>query len=359
MGELRTDELRVDSHKLMYHVERVSDWLKGKDVFPIYMDVSPTSLCNHHCIFCGLDYAHDDKVFLSKDVLKGMVKGASRCGVKSIMYAGEGEPLLHKDISDVIAYTKKNGIDVAVTTNGVVMDMKFLKENLKHLTWIRISIDAGSARTYARIHRCREDDFRKVMKNIEDAVRLKKRNSYGTTIGTQFILLKENMKEAGLLAKRLKDIGADYIIIKPYSKHPLSINDAGTDIDYTKMIHIQKDVERHSAEDFKVIFRRNTMEKRLKEKPYKRCYGAPFWVYISAKGDIYSCSSFLGIERFSFGNLNRESFSSIMAGKRRKDIIRYIYNKMEARKCREFCRLDEINLYLWQLKHPHPHVNFI
>jgi len=23
------------------------------------------------------------------------------------------------------------------------------------------------------------------------------------------------------------------------------------------------------------------------------------------------------------------------------------------------CRMDEINRYLWELKHPHPHVNFV
>ena len=35
------DEFRIDSHKLMYHVGRVNDWLKGSDVYPVYMEVSP------------------------------------------------------------------------------------------------------------------------------------------------------------------------------------------------------------------------------------------------------------------------------------------------------------------------------
>ena len=30
------DELRIDSHKLMYHVDRVNQWEKGKTVSLIY-----------------------------------------------------------------------------------------------------------------------------------------------------------------------------------------------------------------------------------------------------------------------------------------------------------------------------------
>jgi len=35
------DEYRIDSHKLIFHVDRVASWLKGADIYPIYMEVSP------------------------------------------------------------------------------------------------------------------------------------------------------------------------------------------------------------------------------------------------------------------------------------------------------------------------------
>jgi len=28
------DKYRIDSHKLMYHINRVNDWLKGKLIYP-------------------------------------------------------------------------------------------------------------------------------------------------------------------------------------------------------------------------------------------------------------------------------------------------------------------------------------
>lgn len=50
------DKYRIDSHKLIYHVSRVNDWLNGKLIYPIYMEISPIGSCNHRCIFCAYDF---------------------------------------------------------------------------------------------------------------------------------------------------------------------------------------------------------------------------------------------------------------------------------------------------------------
>ena len=35
----------------IYHPERVSEWLRKGDCYPIYVEIGPTNRCNHHCIF--------------------------------------------------------------------------------------------------------------------------------------------------------------------------------------------------------------------------------------------------------------------------------------------------------------------
>ena len=119
------DKLGIDSHKLFYHVSRLNDWLNGRLVYPIYMEISPTGACNHRCIYCALDYMKYQKRSLDANVLKEKLAELGNLGLKSVMYAGEGEPLMHEDIADIINHTKKSGIDVAITTNGVL-----LKEDL-------------------------------------------------------------------------------------------------------------------------------------------------------------------------------------------------------------------------------------
>ncbi len=51
-----TDKYKIDSHKLIYHIPRVNDWLDGKTIYPLYMEISPSGACNHRCTFCGLDF---------------------------------------------------------------------------------------------------------------------------------------------------------------------------------------------------------------------------------------------------------------------------------------------------------------
>lgn len=59
----------IDSHKLMYHPHTVSQWLDGVNVYPIYVEVSPSGACNHRCSFCALDFMGYEKVFLKKGIL--------------------------------------------------------------------------------------------------------------------------------------------------------------------------------------------------------------------------------------------------------------------------------------------------
>ncbi len=115
------DKYRIDSHKLLYHVPRVSRWLDGEQVYPIYMEISPSGTCNHRCTFCALDFMHYQKRFLDAPVLCERLEEMGKCGLKSVMYGGEGEPLMHRQIGMIIEHTKKCGIDVALTTNAALL----------------------------------------------------------------------------------------------------------------------------------------------------------------------------------------------------------------------------------------------
>ena len=74
-GEIEMeDTIRMDSHKLMYHLCRVSDWLQGKDIYPIEVEISPSGACNHRCVFCAVDYIGYQPDFLQKDIILREIK---------------------------------------------------------------------------------------------------------------------------------------------------------------------------------------------------------------------------------------------------------------------------------------------
>ncbi len=354
------DDFRIDSHKLMYHVSRVNQWLNGENIYPIYIEISPSGKCNHRCYFCAFDYLEYKKPFINKDVLMEMLSEAARCGVKSVMYAGEGEPLLHKHIDQLILHAKRVGIDVAVTTNAVFFNDELARQCLASLTWIRASLDAGTKETYAKIHHCHPDDFDLVIENITNAVKLKRENAHTCSIGVQLLLLPENYGEITTLATLLKHIGVDYLIIKPFSKHPMSYATIDKNFHYGDLLALDNQLQGFSSDDFKIIFRVHAMEKlQNKEMPYKRCLGLPFFAYIDSIGNIYACSAFLGNDKFCYGNIYDDSFSEIWEGAQREQVLEMVATELDVTQCREICRLDEINRYLWELKNPAPHVNFI
>lgn len=355
-----SDKNRIDSHKLMLHPLAVARWLEGGQIYPLYMEISPTGACNHRCTFCALDYLEYRPSYLPVALLKERLAELGRLGVKSIMYGGEGEPLLHQGLEEIIAHTRRCGIDAALTTNGVLLTGERARKIIPHCAWIKVSINAGTPETYAAVHRTRVDDFRRVLENMESAARVARQDGGGCVIGAQMLLLPENAGEAEQLARLARDAGLDYLVVKPYSQHHLSASCRYKDIDYAAFPELQERLSSYCSESFNVIFRANPMQKlQRSRRGYDRCQALPFWSYIDAEGVVWGCSAYLGDERFRYGSILDESFESIWNGKMRADSLSFVAERLDPEECRMNCRMDEINLYLWELTHPGRHVNFI
>lgn len=354
------DQYRIDSHKLMYHVKRVNDWLEGGNIYPIYMEISPSGMCNHRCKFCALDFMEYQKRFLDVEVLKVRLAEMAELGLKSVMFAGEGEPLLHKKITDIINCCDDVGINSAMTTNAVFLKKTVAEQILGKMEWMKVSINAGTADTYAKIHCTNSKDFDRVISNLSEAAKIRAKNNYKCTLGMQILLLPENKDEVKKLCAIGKDIGMDYVVVKPYSQHLLSNTEEYKNLQYCDCEALGKELLSFNDGSFSVIFREKTMKKWDEGgKDYAQCLALPFWSYMDAGGNIWGCSMFLGDEKFRYGNINENTFEEIWNSSERKKSLEWVSRSLDSQKCRINCRMDEINRYLWSLKVPPSHVNFI
>jgi len=354
------DLYHIDSHKLHYHVDRVAAWRRGELVYPVYMEVSPSGMCNHRCSFCALDFMGYQKRFLRTEVLEERLAEMGRLGLKSVMFGGEGEPLLHREIGRLARAARQGGIDVAFTTNGVLLDDTTIAQLLPVTRWIKVSCNAGTPETYARLHRTREADFHRVFDNLARAVRFKRRTGCGCTLGMQMLLLPDNRGEVATLAARARETGLDYLVVKPYSQHPASLSDRYKEVCYGDVEDLCGEAAALSGDSFQVIVRRATMQRwDRREREYERCLALPFWSYLDAGGNVWGCSMYLHDERFLYGNIYENTFQEIWEGERRRASLRWVERELDARTCRINCRMDKINQYLWNLTHPPAHVNFI
>lgn len=365
------DKFGIDSHKLIYHPQRVAqfldagdDWEKAKSVYPIYIEVSPVGACNHRCTFCAVDYIGYKSRMLDAGLFSERAAEMGGLGVKSIMFAGEGEPLLHKKINTIVKATKDAGIDVSFTTNATVLNDAFIEQSLALCSWVKVSLNAGTAKTYGEIHRTKERDFERVIDNLKRAVSAKKQHGWECAIGAQTLLLPENAHEIEILARICRDdIGLDYLVVKPYSQHMYSETNVYEGINYGEFMETADAVERLNTDDFQVVFREHTMRKhdQADSERYTTCNATPFfWAYIMSDGSVSGCSAYLLHKKFMYGNINDQTFRSIWEGAGREASLHYIRNELNIRDCRKNCRMDEVNRYLFNLRERRiDHVNFI
>ncbi|MFC1593817.1 radical SAM protein [Candidatus Omnitrophota bacterium] len=349
-------KLNLDGHKLSYHPKIVADFLDGEDIMPLYVEISPSAHCNHHCIFCHYNYLGHQGLF-PQGRMKSLVEELADVGVKSIVFAGTGEPLLHPETIPVVTHAKKLGMDVAMSTNGGLLKENDLEILAHSLTWIRFSFNGGNADNYAQIHQAKKEDYLVVLENIKKLKQQKDALQSKITIGIQYILLEPNKDYVVECAQTMKGIGVDYFVVKYFYDHgenQSGLSNAWLTDEFISTL--QTKVKTMTTEKFSFVVRD---KKHLsKDRIYDTCYGLPFIVYIREDGEAYTCFSYQHDKNTSLGNITKQSFPQIWAEKQKA--IDYINSTFNKNNCQPNCRHHQINNFLWELKHPTvEHVNFI
>lgn len=353
------DTFRIDSTKIHFHPARVvqvmeaDTWEKAKKVYPIYWEITTAANCNHRCVFCSVDAIGYPDISIDPDVIINRMEEARSLGVKSVMFGGTGEPLLHKDINRILSSAVLiAGLDAAFTTNGINLHKL---ESPDLCDWIKISLNAGTKESYSKIHKTSERDWNKVWINIEKTV-LRKQNC---ALGVQCVVLPENYQDMGNLARLSRESGADYLVLKPYSQATFSI--VQRTVDYTVMQDYLRSVtEEYTEEGFEVVLRTNAITNEITGKHnFDKCRATPFtWVYSMANGDVFTCSAHLLDQKFCIGNLNTKSFQEIWEGEKRRENWEMM-KEFDINNCRLSCRMAQVNTYLEQLDQGIPHHSFI
>ncbi|MBF0343533.1 MAG: radical SAM protein [Nitrospirae bacterium] len=307
---------------------------------------------------CGYDYLNHKPEKLPVDTIISLIDQLSELGIKSICFAGDGEPLINEATVYCAVHAKTQGVDVGLSTNGVLLTKDKAKELLPSLTWIRFSINGGTPESYAKVHQTKESDFHRVIQTLANIVEIKRHDNLQTTIGVQFVLLPENHKTVFDLARLTMQCGVDYFVVKPFYRHPSNKYNINPNFVVTNKMEYLKKVEMLTTDQFKSVVRWNTIEENSSSRRYTKCYGLPFIAIIASTGHVFPCLPHQDNNLHSFGNIKETPFKSIWDGEKRKMLMNFI-DSIDKNKCQPYCRHHSINNYLWDIRNPNTHKNFI
>lgn len=332
-------------YKIITYPDILDKLVKDEDVNPINLEINLTNICNHNCIWCTYGYLHTNRDTLNSDVVFKLLEDAKKMDIKSITWTGGGEPTVHKDFFKFIELASKYNIRQGLNTNGACLNNEMIDFIAKNFSYVRFSVDAGTKETLSKCHRTSENDFEKICKNIKLMTEAKKKYNSNVVIGYSFLIDKANFKDIVESTKLAKELGVDYIQIKPI------VNYTGSNEQFSEKSEIWKELDLKfeeikalETENFKVRilnhkFDNIKLQNENYGRKYHKCVGCNVLASVGANGSVDLCCAYKGIDKWSLGNINEESFEKIWYGNKRKKVK----EKIIINKCPPMCKADEIN----------------
>ncbi|NVM44504.1 MAG: radical SAM protein [Candidatus Lokiarchaeota archaeon] len=272
--------------------------------FPLAITFAVTYDCMCNCVHCSAGKHYREGVpYLSTEEAKDLIDQAQKLGMSIIAFTG-GEPLIRKDLFELISYVNKKKTMPIMFTNGLLLT----DENVDKLVdaglySIFVSIDSPIPEEHNRL-RGMPGIFEQAIKGIK---RLKSKgvlvglSSYATRSATEKGMYKK-IHELG------KELGVHNIIL--FDGVPTGNMLKDTSELLTQSLH--EEIHAYSAKIFK-----NKIIPPLSSQAWQNsvegvlsgigCLAANIQCYASAYGDIAPCD----FTPISFGNIHEQSLKRI------------------------------------------------
>lgn len=180
--------------------------LAGEERFPLVLMLEPLHACNLTCSGCGRirEYADTFKLQMS---VEECLESIDECGAPIVSICG-GEPLIYRELDELIAKTLERRKHIYLCTNGVFLRKKLPSLRPSSRLFINVHID-GMETTHDKIVE-REGVFAETVRGIEAA------KAAGFRVCTNTTVYKEtDMHEVAVLFDYLTSLGVDGFMLSP------------------------------------------------------------------------------------------------------------------------------------------------
>lgn len=182
-----------------------------------WVQIEVTSRCNAACIYCPHTLMGDrwpDK-HMPLDLFRKLLPYLGNTGL--IFLQGWGEPLLNKDLFEMIRLCKDQGNRVGFTTNGMLLTESAMKRIVElGLDVLGLSLAGTTAATHNRIRK--GADFDTALSRFERlrAIKEQKRTGF-PSIHLAYLMLQDNLYELEGVVPLAERLGVDQIVASQLS----------------------------------------------------------------------------------------------------------------------------------------------
>lgn len=208
------DKIPVSDKRLhaRYLAKKVIQDLYG---LPKKINVEISALCPLNCEYCVL---RDLKSFRRKSLMEyddyKRIWRYMEPFTTEVEFTG-GEPLVNKDLFDIIIEAGKTGVHTTLTTNAQLLTERKIEQVLEAKpSRILIAYDSSDAQKYdsTRI----KGSLSKLKRNVERLVQIKKeQGATSPKIVLQMVVHKKNKDDVETFWEEAREVGADEATIKP------------------------------------------------------------------------------------------------------------------------------------------------
>ena len=182
-GSSRWAEVRDERYREYRRLWSERPRERSAGYFPLHLDIETTNLCNLRCIMCPrtryLDrgdrrWSPKGLGHMDQDLYRSIIDQGAAGGAYSVKLNLLGEPLLHPEVVDQVAYAHGHGLFVMMNTNAMLLDEDMSARLLEAgLDDIFFSIDSPDKQTFEKIRVGAR--FETVLENMAGFVRIKDR----------------------------------------------------------------------------------------------------------------------------------------------------------------------------------------
>lgn len=202
---------------LLKHGVNFAAFSFGKEqpiIGPLRVHWDLTDICNSKCKHCDRWKHKKNPQELTTDEGLKLIRDLKDTGVRAISFAG-AEPLLRKDIFDLIEYAVKLGFSTSMNTNALLLNKERI-EKLANigLETIILSIDGNTEEIHDFI-RGVKGSLKKNLDVVKIIMEVRKRLKKNITVQGTIVANSKNVRNLYETVKMCKENGFDKVVIQP------------------------------------------------------------------------------------------------------------------------------------------------